>query len=122
MTISDVRPFVPAADFAMLLRFYRAVGWELGYSDDSLAVLARDGHRFYLQDYFVKDWAENMMLHIAVPSAEAWFQFVTDALASGEFGNARVAPPKREPWGATITYVWDPCGVLLHFTQWAASG
>jgi len=25
--------------------------------------------------------------------------------------------PTIEEWGATVTYTWDPCGVLLHFTQ-----
>ena len=38
-------------------------------------------------------------------------------LAGGAFGDARVAEPKLEDWGATVTYVWDPCGVLLHFTE-----
>jgi hypothetical protein len=29
-----------------------------------------------------------------------------------------VAAPKQEPYGACVTYVWDPSGVLLHLAQW----
>ena len=25
-----------------------------------------------------------------------------------------------EPYGALVTYVWDPSGVLLHLAQWDA--
>ena len=42
---------------------------------------------------------------------------VSESAAEGEFGDARVAPPQQQDWGAIVTYVWDPCGVLLHFTQ-----
>jgi len=76
-----------------------------------------DGHRFMLQNYYVKDWAESFMLTIVVDDAEAWHSPIHDALRHGDFGDARVAEPKNEDWGATVTYVWDPCGVLLHFTQ-----
>ena len=34
--------------------------------------------------------------------------------------DARVAEPQQQDWGALVTYVWDPCGVLLHFTQLTA--
>ena len=75
------------------------------------------GYRFMLQDYYVMEWAENFMLTIVVNDATAWHERVSSSLAGGQFGDARVAAPKHEDWGATVTYVWDPCGVLLHFTQ-----
>ena len=75
------------------------------------------GHRFMLQDHYVKDWAENSMLTVVVDDATAWHRRVSTALAGGDLGPARVAEPRHESWGATVTYVWDPCGVLLHFTE-----
>jgi hypothetical protein len=57
------------------------------------------------------------MLTIVVADATAWFERASAVLADRRFGDARVAEPKVEDWGATVTYVWDPCGVLLHFTQ-----
>ena len=37
------------------------------------------------------------------------------------FRARRVAPPKAEPYDATVTYVWDPSGVLLHLAQWTSA-
>jgi hypothetical protein len=118
LAVDDVRPFVPARDFSRSRAFYGALGWSTVWTDESeLALLELGGHRIMLQNYYVRDWAENFMLTIAVADASAWFEHASAVLAGGAFAPARVAAPKAEDWGATVTYVWDPCGVLLHFTQ-----
>ena len=118
MAVEDVRTFVPAQDFARSKAFYEALGWSAIWTDnEGLALMELSGHRFMLQDHYVQQWAENFMLTVVVSDAGAWFQHVSRALAGGEYGSARVHEPKVEDWGATVTYVWDPCGVLLHFTQ-----
>ena len=117
--VEDVRAFVPALDFAMSKAFYEAIGWTTVWTDgDGLALMELGGHRFMLQNFYVKDWAENFMLTVVVADAAAWYGRVSAALTGGAYGIARVAEPKVEDWGATVTYVWDPSGVLLHFTQW----
>ena len=117
--VEDVRAFVPALDFAMSKAFYEAIGWTTVWTDgDGLALMELGGHRFMLQNFYVKDWAENFMLTVVVADAAAWHGRVSAALSTGAYGIARVAEPKVEDWGATVTYVWDPSGVLLHFTQW----
>jgi hypothetical protein len=122
MAVEDVRAFVPARDFALSKAFYESIGWSTEWTDgDGLALMELGGHRFMLQNFYVKEWAENFMLTIVVANATAWFQRVSNALSSGTYGSARAAEPKVEAWGALVTYVWDPSGVLLHFTQWAAS-
>jgi hypothetical protein len=113
-----LRPFVPARDFALSQDFYTALGCTLEWADDSLALFNLGGSRFYLQHYYVQEWAENCMLHIAVRDAAQCFADVSALIASGRFPGARVAAPRREPYGAWVTYVWDPCGVLLHLAQW----
>ena len=57
------------------------------------------------------------MLHITVKDAAAWYKHVTAVLAARSYGAARVNPPKQEEYGALVTYVWDPAGVLLHLAQ-----
>lgn len=115
---TDLRPFIPAKDYAVSRRFYAALGWTEGYADDNLVLLQRGDTRFYLQAYYQQEWAENTMLHLTVDDAVAWHAHVTQALAGGDFGSARVAPPSEQPYGALVTHVWDPAGVLLHFAQW----
>ena len=118
LRVGDVRPFVGAADFALSKAFYEALGWQVEYEDASLALLANGGHRFYLQNAYAKEWVDNTMLHVTVADATAAHAQVRALLDTGGFGGARVAPPKREPYGALVTYVWDPAGVLLHLAQW----
>jgi hypothetical protein len=118
MKVSDVRPFVPAKDFALSKEFYEALGWTVQSIDDSLALLENGNHRFYLQRYYSKEFAENMMLHITVADSRASAEHIKELLASGRFPGARVSQPKQEPYGAIVTYVWDPAGVLLHLAQW----
>ncbi len=116
--ISDVRPFIPAQDFAISRAFYEALGWKIGWSDEKLALLENGGHSFYLQAWYQKDWAENTMLHITVQDARACYTQIKSVVDSGRYPSARVAEPRLEPYGALVTYVWDPSGVLLHLAQW----
>lgn len=118
MKVSDVRPFVPSKDFALSKDFYAALGWSVHHIDDTLALMENANHRFYLQNYYTKEFAENMMLHITVADARACAEQIRELLASGRFPGARVSQPKQETYGAIVTYVWDPAGVLLHLAQW----
>ena len=115
---SDLRTFVPAQDFEVSKDFYLALGCDLEWSDDTLALFALGDRRFYLQRYYVKEWAENCMLHVSVRDAADCFDKIKVLVDSGRFFGGRVAPPKAEPYGALVTYVWDPSGVLLHLAQW----
>ena len=107
-----------SADLPRAAAFYAALGCKMGYCDDKLALFELGGHHFYLQAYYLKEWAENSMLHVTVQDAQACHDKIAPLVASGRFGDARVAPPRPEPYGALVTYVWDPSGVLLHLAQW----
>lgn len=106
-----------ARDFAVSLRFYEALGCAAHPVGDGLVLLELGGSRFYLQDHYVKDWIENSVLVVIVEDPQAWHDHVASVLADGDFGDARVAPPRVEPWGATVTYCWDPSGVLLQIMR-----
>lgn len=115
---SELRTFVPARDFDLSRDFYRALGCGLEWSDDNLALFRLGESKFFLQRYYVKEWAENCMLHIGVQDAAQCHADIAKLLEGGRFAPARVAAPKHEPYGAWVTYVWDPAGVLLHLVQW----
>jgi hypothetical protein len=116
--VSDIRTFLPAQDFELSKQFYVALGSELEWFDENLALFNLAGFRFYLQRYYTKEWAENCMLHISVQDATNCYAQISQLIKSERFPGARVAPPKQEPYGALVTYVWDPSGVLLHLAQW----
>jgi hypothetical protein len=117
LKLTDVRPFIGSRDFDISKAFYEALGWTTEYLDDQLALMVNGAHGFYLQRYYQKDWLENTMLHLTVADATACHAQIAEVLASGAYDEARVAPPKQEDYGALVTYVWDPAGVLLHLAQ-----
>jgi len=117
MHATDVKVFVPAQDFETSLAFYQALGWKLNWRQGGLAELELGNVRFLLQDFYVKQWAHNFMLYIDVTDAQAWYEHISRIINTGDFGSARLNPPKEEAYGALVTYVWDPCGVLLHFAE-----
>jgi hypothetical protein len=110
---------VPAKDFAVSKRFYAALGWETEDVGPGIALVRLgDAQHFYIQDYYLKDVAENSMLHITVQDAQVWYAHIASILSGGEFPEARAQPPARQAYGATVTFIHDPTGVLLHLCQW----
>ena len=116
-TATDVKVFVPAMNFQESFEFYTALGWTSNWQDDGLAELELANSRFYLQNYYNKDWANNFMMHITVEDAKAWWQHASQVINDGNWKYARLREPKEESYGSLVTYVWDPSGVLLHFAQ-----
>ncbi len=119
LSATDLRPFIPARDFVQSKRFYAALGWTVQDVGPGLALVTLgDAQHFYLQDHYIKDVAENCMLHVTVADAAAWHAHVDAVLHGDEFPGARVSPPTPQAYGASVVFVHDPTGVLLHLCQW----
>ncbi len=114
---SDIKPFIGSKDFDESRDFYVAMGWKLNFDIGDLAELELGGHRFYLQKYYQREWCENTMLHITVDDAKSWHEHTEKILAIRPYGEARVNKPVEQGYGALVTFVWDPAGVLLHFAE-----
>ena len=115
--IRAFRPFLPAKDFEVSLRFYEAIGFRAYKLGDTLAELSLGAHAFLLQGHYVKEWAENTMMHVLVQDVQAWWQHINSLDLAKHFGVQPPAPPRVEPWGLTVAYVFDPAGVLWHFAE-----
>ncbi len=115
--IRAFRPFLPAKDYPTSLRFYEALGFESSAIGETMAQPSLGTHTFLLQGYYVKEWADNMMMHVLVEDLQAWWRHIEPLDLAGRFGVKAPVPPRAEPWGLTIAYVFDPSGVLWHFAQ-----
>jgi hypothetical protein len=115
--IRAFRPFLPAKDFDKSLRFYKAMGFQAYPLGDALAELSLGPHAFLLQDYYVKDLAENTVMHVLVEDVGAWWRHIEPLALAQEFDVPPPIAPRVEPWGLTVAYVFDPSGVLWHFAQ-----
>ncbi|MGH2582338.1 MAG: VOC family protein [Anaerolineales bacterium] len=114
--IKDLKVYVPAKDFELSKRFYTELGFTLTEGFGGTFDCELNGNRFRLQNYYVKDWANNFMMLIGVDDIDAWYQHTKKMAESGEFKGMRVSPPETES-GARLLHVIDPSGVLLIFIQ-----
>jgi hypothetical protein len=115
-TIKELVVYTPAQDFEISKRFYDALGFELTEGWGGTMDCRLGGAVFRLQNYYVKDWAENFMMKLVVDDVEAWYLHAKKVIDDGSYSSARYAEP--EMIGDTkIFHVWDPCGVLLIFIQ-----
>ena len=116
LAITDFKPYVPAKDFELSKRFYAALGFSASEGWGDTADFELNGHAFRLQNYYVKDWAENFMFVIGVEDIGAWHQRATELFNSNAYPGMRVQPPETVD-DSLVLHVGDPSGVLLVFVQ-----
>lgn len=119
--IVAMRPFVPARDFALSLRFYEAIGFSSVLIGDQMAHMqlgeANGSFSFLLQNFYVKAFAENFMMHLLVDDLDAWWRHIDDLALGTSFGVQPPKAPALQPWGMRVAYLFDPSGVLWHLAQ-----
>ncbi|BAO92187.1 VOC family protein [Caballeronia cordobensis] len=112
--ILALRPFVPAQDFALSKRFYEALGFRITHQDDDIAMMKAGSFSFILQNFYVKEFAENCMLQLLVRDVDAWWREMNPEALAGEFGVNPARAPAMQSWGMKVGFVFDPSGVLWH--------
>lgn len=117
-TVQNLTPFVPAKDFALSSRFYRDFGFAQVASIEKAVRFERDGYGFWLQDYYVEDWAGNFMFCLYVDDINEWWSHIK-AMAFNETysGTARVLAEPHNQEGGLMMQFSDPSGVLWHIRQ-----
>lgn len=117
-TVRALTPFVPAKDFALSLRFYTDLGFEKVASIAKAVRLERDGQGFWLQDYYVEDWAGNFMFCLYVADLDAWWSHIRTMRVDEAYGGtARVLAEPHAQEGGRMMQFMDPSGVLWHVRQ-----
>jgi hypothetical protein len=94
--IRAFRPFLPAREFETSLRFYEAIGFEAHPLGETLAELDLGPHAFLLHGHYVKEWAENTVMHVLVEDVEAWWRHI-DSLALVSSTSCRLGRPESSP-------------------------
>lgn len=91
------------------------------HSGTNVAIMSNGPVSFILQNFYVKEWAENFMLQLAVPDADAWWAKYDPVRVSQDFGTQRPTPPALQHWGLKVGFIHDPSGVLWHVTEIAGT-
>ena len=120
-TVISMRPFVPARDFEESQRFYQALGFQVVLLGEKTAHVqlgnVSGAFSFLLQDFYTKEFAENLMMHLLVEDLDGWWQHIASLDLHERFGVGAPRPPKEESWGLRVAYLWDPAGVLWHIAS-----
>lgn len=64
----------------------------------------------------MKDFAENLVMHLLVDDVQAWMAHVKAQDLAGRYG-VHVTTLQAQPWGITEFVVIDPSGVCWHIGQ-----
>ena len=112
----EIKAFVPARDFELSKRFYTDLGFEMPWASDDMAYFSADGASFMLQRFYVKEHAENFMMHLLVQDVESWWRHVETQQLGAKYG-VRVTPLGDRPWGMRDFTIDDPTSVLWRIGQ-----
>lgn len=96
------------------------MGFSLGHSDSNVAVMADGNVSFILQNFYVRELAENLMLQLVVEDIEAWWAERNPERVSEAFSTGSPTAPALQPWGMKVGYIPDPSGVLWHIAEMPA--
>jgi uncharacterized glyoxalase superfamily protein PhnB len=112
-----IRPFVPARDFALSRQYYAALGFTETHAEAQIAMLKTDSFSFILQNYYMKEFAENCMIQMLVRNADAWWEQARPAALVERFAVKPPRPPAMQEWGIKVGFLFDPSGVLWHVAE-----
>ena len=116
LRVVELKPFVPARDFALSRRFYAELGFTERSEVGGVAYFLHGETSFLLQDFYNKELAENLMLHLLVEDVDAWHARVASAGLAQRYG-VKVSEIAQQPWRMRDFALWDPSGVLWRIAQ-----
>lgn len=109
-TVEAMRPMVPAKDFERSRRLYEELGFRPQMLSDDLVEMSMGRFSFILQNYWVKDWAENFVIHVRASDVSVWWERINSLDLVRRYG-IKAGPPQPQPWGLVADFI-DPSGVL----------
>jgi uncharacterized glyoxalase superfamily protein PhnB len=112
----EIKALVPARDFELCKQFYAAAGFTMAFSSEELAYFHYGDCSFLLQNFFVKELAENFVMHLLVENVDHWHEHITAQNLLERFG-VKVGMPEDRPWAMRDFTFLDPSGVLWRIAQ-----
>jgi predicted enzyme related to lactoylglutathione lyase len=113
MIINQIRTFLPSKDFEESKAFYEELGFLKRWEDEELAIYGIEGQSFFVQKYYVKEWADNLMMQLFVEDIEDTFK-VFEKVA--EKYKVKIKPIFTADYGRTF-HILGPAGELWHVTE-----
>ncbi|MBH2029755.1 MAG: VOC family protein [Moraxellaceae bacterium] len=116
MDVIEIKAYLPARDFELSIQFYNDLGFNVELLGTEMAYLHIGTSSFLLQNFYVKEHAENFMMHMLVEHVDEWWQKVIAQKLVERYGVMAIAP-EDQPWGIRDFVLNDPTGVLWRIGQ-----
>jgi uncharacterized glyoxalase superfamily protein PhnB len=113
---TEIKAFVPAKDFELSKRFYQDLGFTMASDSEGIAYFHHGESSFLLQDFYLKEHADNFMMHMLVEDVDAWWSKLQDAGVAAKYG-VKIGPVELQPWRMRDFVVNDPTGVLWRIAE-----
>ena len=81
-----------------------------------MAYVRHGSTSFLLQQFYVREHAENFMMHMLVENVDDWYKRVRNSDVQARFG-VRVEAPEDRPWQMRDFTLTDPTGVCWRIAQ-----
>ena len=114
MLLTKLRLFLPSLDYQVSIRFYQQIGFEINWQSDDLTIMKHHELEFFIQNAYVKDWAENTMIQLFVEDIQQFCENIKNL--KKDYPMIQVKPIQEVDYGTTF-HLLDPAGVLIHVMQ-----
>jgi hypothetical protein len=120
--VIELKAHLPALNFEVSKQFYQDIGFTLCWSNEGLAYLHYGPHGdhakagFLLQDFYVKELAENLQMHLLVTNVDDWWADIEAKQIADKYG-VGIGPPEDRAWKMRDFTLIDPSGVLWRIAQ-----
>jgi catechol 2,3-dioxygenase-like lactoylglutathione lyase family enzyme len=112
----SIRPFIGAENFEISRSFYRDLGFEESVLSHNMSYFKTEGLGFYLQDAYVKDWIDNLMIFLEVDDVDHYWNELLALDLPGKYKRVKLTPIRKDYWGKEC-FMHDPSGILWHFGE-----
>jgi uncharacterized glyoxalase superfamily protein PhnB len=112
--VIEIKPFVPARDFARSMKFYQALGFIRASVFEDIAYFHYGESSFLLQDFYLRQHAENFVIHLLVENVDDWYD---RAKTIADQFNVKIGEPEDRPWAMRDFTLADPSGVTWRIAQ-----
>lgn len=112
----EIKTFVPAKDYELSKRFYQDLGFSMNSDGDDLAYFCHNNCSFLLQNFYVKEYADNFMMHMLVKDVDEWWEHVKNTGVIEKY-NVKASKPEIRPWNMKDFILVDPSSVLWRFGE-----
>jgi catechol 2,3-dioxygenase-like lactoylglutathione lyase family enzyme len=115
----SIRPFIGAKNYAISRKFYQDLGFEESIISPDMSYFKTNEMGFYLQDAYVKDWIDNLMIFMEVDDVQRFWNELLALDLTAKYENVRLTPVRELAWGREC-FVHDPSGILWHFGEFSS--